>query len=193
MRTRHEKILFTDRLLAATVLPAIPRSVRPNLVTLTRVVAVPFVAFLFYIGEYLTGGILFAVFAFSDAVDGALARTRGQITEWGKIWDPIADKLLVGIAGVILIVRHVSVTLAGVIVVIELALITSGAYRKYVRGIDVKAEWAGKIKMVLQSAGVGLLALYLVTGAGEVLTIAIGALYGAVALALVSFFVYKGV
>lgn len=190
----HERgVQFTDRLLANTILLLMPSVVRPNLVTVIRMVSVPFIFFFLYYGEYTIGGVLFALSAFTDALDGAMARTRDQVTDWGKIWDPIADKLLIGSIGCLLIARYISITLALIIIAIEVFLITNGAYRKYVMKQDVSAEWAGKIKMVLQVVGVGMIPMYALSGHIAVLTTATAVLYAAVLFALMSLIVYRGV
>lgn len=70
----------------------------PNLITVARVLATPLI-FLLILGggfaQLILAFVLFLTAAFSDLWDGYLARRRGQITDFGKLADPIADKLLV--------------------------------------------------------------------------------------------------
>lgn len=72
-----------------------------NKITIFRILLIPFfIASLLYYGEgrpYLrfVALALFAIAAFADAIDGGIARSRGQVTELGIILDPIADKLLI--------------------------------------------------------------------------------------------------
>lgn len=69
----------------------------PNAITTFRVLLTPVVAILILqpsASSRLLGGIVFVVAAVSDLVDGAIARHRGQITDFGQLVDPIADKLL---------------------------------------------------------------------------------------------------
>lgn len=79
-----------------------------NYVTMVRIAMVPFFAWALVAedGESVTwrivATIIFVVAALSDKVDGYLARSRGLITDLGKILDPIADKLLIGTALVLL-------------------------------------------------------------------------------------------
>jgi phosphatidylglycerophosphate synthase len=84
--------------LAKTVLRLIPRSVQPNHLTIARFWLIPFVAYFLFFGNYRIGLFVFILTALTDGIDGALARTRGQITEWGRLYDPVADKLLVATA-----------------------------------------------------------------------------------------------
>ncbi|MDP1707108.1 MAG: CDP-alcohol phosphatidyltransferase family protein, partial [bacterium] len=96
------QLTVTDKILQKIFLPVIPRFITPNIVTWFRFVTVPFVAYLFIQESYIIGLLLFIVSAFSDAVDGSLARTRNQVTDWGKMYDPAADKLLIGVSVFIL-------------------------------------------------------------------------------------------
>jgi CDP-diacylglycerol--glycerol-3-phosphate 3-phosphatidyltransferase len=70
----------------------------PNGITVARVLAAPVIFFLILnggFGQLLVGFVLFVTAGVSDIWDGYLARRRGQITDFGKLADPIADKLLV--------------------------------------------------------------------------------------------------
>src|SRR3989338_2865390 len=106
------QLTLTDKILKRTLLPFIPRYVTPNSVTWFRFVSIPFVGYLLVQEQYFPGLILFFISSFSDAVDGALARTRDQVTEWGKTYDPFADKLLIGTAVFILVSRFLNAYLA---------------------------------------------------------------------------------
>ena len=66
----------------------------PNLITLGRVILVPFVIWLIITGNTKTAFFAFALAGFSDAVDGFLAKRYGWQTELGAFLDPLADKLL---------------------------------------------------------------------------------------------------
>lgn len=69
----------------------------PNAITVGRIALTPLIAWLIFIPTFtarLTGFILFLIAAFSDLVDGHLARKHGWISDFGKLLDPVADKLL---------------------------------------------------------------------------------------------------
>src|SRR5690606_12787865 len=73
------------------------RSTIPNVITVGRVILAPVVAFLVFVpsfGARLLAFILFVVAAVSDLWDGYLARKHGWISDFGKLMDPLADKLL---------------------------------------------------------------------------------------------------
>jgi CDP-diacylglycerol---glycerol-3-phosphate 3-phosphatidyltransferase len=73
------------------------RSTLPNAITVGRIVLAPIVFFLLFVPTFsarLAAWILFLIAAFSDLWDGYLARKHGWVSDFGKLWDPIADKLL---------------------------------------------------------------------------------------------------
>lgn len=180
-----------DRLVAKFFLPLLPPSVTPNAITVFRFVTIPVIVFLL-ITDFLTAGaILFALSAFSDALDGALARTTHQITKWGIIADPLADKLLVGSVAAIAIVTYLSWELAAIIIGIELLLVTS-AYFRY-RGKLTPAKTVGKIKMTLQCLGIIFLFFFVLFGGNAWLLLAKGTLYLAVVFALSSLILYRSI
>lgn len=180
-----------DYFLAKTFLKLIPDSVTPNQMTLFRFATIPIVIILLLTKLYLPATILFSISAFSDALDGARARTTGHITSWGILADPLADKLLIGSTAIILVSRFIGIWLAFLIIFLELALVFS-AYHRY-RGKVIPAKISGKIKMVLQSFGLGFLLLFVVTNSPILLAVATYLLYGAVLFAFLSLFVYRSV
>src|SRR3989338_141010 len=94
---------FLDNIIDKTILWIIPSFVKPNHLTGIRLLMWPIATYLLYIEEYKWGVIVFIFLALTDAIDGALARTRNQITDWGRIFDPIADKLLISFSALIVI------------------------------------------------------------------------------------------
>ena len=112
----------------------------------------PVVVWLIYIGNYTWGVPVFIISAFTDAIDGSLARTRNQITKWGIVFDPIADKLLVGSVLVVLIMKSLSLYLGITIIAIETVVALAGLY-SHRSGEVHMANYLGKMKMVLQVFG----------------------------------------
>lgn len=185
------KVTLSDKIIDKIFLWAFSEKIRPNFLTVFRFITIPFIIFLLLIENYKIALPLFIISAFSDALDGAIARTRKQITDWGIVFDPLADKLLIGSVGGILIFIFISHILAMVMIFLELVLIISAYYR--FKGEIVPAKLSGKIKMILQSVGVALILLFLVTGYPIVLIIASYILYLAVFFALLSIFVYRSI
>ena len=181
------KIYPHDRLMGHTVLKLIPRGVTPNQITIFRILLTPVVLWLLWRQDYASGIILFLFVAFTDAVDGSLARMRDQVTPWGMVWDPVADKLLIGSVVALLLFRHFPVELIVVIFGLEAAFLVGGYYRKR-QGIIVSANWYGKIKMICQVFGVTLFLLFLKTGFAALVPVSYGVFVLAALLALGSLF-----
>ncbi|MEI7513143.1 MAG: CDP-alcohol phosphatidyltransferase family protein [bacterium] len=193
-RKGRAKINFFDRLIANTVLPFVPRTVRPNAVTVFRFICIPFVIYFFLTESYLWGTIIFVLAAFSDALDGAMARVRHQITSDGKFFDPLADKLLIGSASIILISRYISWQLALLIILLELMIISIALYKKRtMKHVVIQAKLSGKIKMVLQCAGIILLLFFILTKMPILLTISTITLWLAIGFAVISMFAYNSI
>ena len=184
------RITVFDRILGKTLLKLIPHTVTPNAITVFRFMTIPFVVYFLYNEFYFYGSILFLISALSDAVDGALARTRNQITEWGKMYDPFADKLLIVSSTLILLLRYTHAFLAWAIAILELFIVISAVYRRTVKHIPVQAHVTGKIKMVLQCVGLCIILLYVLTSVPILFSFGIFTLYLALFFGFISLFVY---
>ena len=191
-QTRYlRKITPIDRVVKLLFLGLVPKFVTPNHITVFRFVTVPFIIVLLLDGHYLGATILFLFSAFSDALDGALARTTGQITRWGILADPLADKLLIGSVSLILISQFLNWGLALVIVFIEIFTVASAYYRY--KGKVVPAKVPAKIKMILQCFGIIFLLFFVIFGGGAWLLMAEVTLYLAVVFALLSLIIYRSI
>jgi len=129
----------------------------PNVLTVLRIVAVP-VLVVALLDETPDGdviaAIVFALAALTDGLDGYIARRRQQITTFGKLMDPLADKLLV-IAALISLVSldRLAAWAAMVIIARELA-VTGLRGLAAERGVVISASWLGKLKTALQIAAI---------------------------------------
>lgn len=129
----------------------------PNTVTASRILIIPIFVLLFSSPtpeRSVAAGLVFLVTALTDLLDGYLARRRGQITNLGKLLDPVADKLLVASALILLVqFQRVEVWLA--IVMIARELIVTGARAVAAKeGFVLPADSYGKIKVVCQVSGI---------------------------------------
>jgi len=185
------KVTAIDKVINILILWMIPESIRPNYITVFRFVSIPFIVYFLLSDSYMAAIILFGVSAFSDAVDGAIARTRNKITDWGIFFDPLTDKLLVTIVGGLVIFRFLSPNLAMLIILIELILGASAYFR--FEGKVVPAKTVGKIKMNLECFGVGFIFLFLVSGFSPFLIVATYVLYLAFIFAVLSLLVYRSI
>lgn len=109
------------------------------------------------IGDWNIAIPLFFIATFTDAVDGSLARTRRQITLWGTIADPVADKLLISSVLLLFVAEELSPAFAAVILGMELVILAHAIVRRRRHGEYSGANWAGKVKMLLQCGGVAAL------------------------------------
>ncbi len=155
---KAEKVYATDRFLVRYLLRWLPAGVTPNQLTVARIVLVPFVIAFLWQENYWVGIPLFLFAALTDALDGAMARTRNMITAWGRIFDPFADKLLVLSVAGILAYAHLPLWLLGAVVVSELLFIVA-ALLWHRQGRLVQANIWGKVKMILQVTSLVLLLL----------------------------------
>jgi CDP-diacylglycerol---glycerol-3-phosphate 3-phosphatidyltransferase len=127
----------------------------PNVLTMLRILLVP-VLLVALLDKSPSGDLLaaivFAVASFTDAIDGYLARTRNAVTNFGKLMDPLADKLLIVAALVALVsLGRLEAWVAMVIIARELAvtLLRMGATQQ---GVVAAANPLGKLKTVVQIA-----------------------------------------
>lgn len=157
MTNENVRLYPHDRILKATVLKLVPSWVTPNQLTMGRFLLTPLV--LMAVNSQIWGWVtvLFAIAALTDVFDGSLARTRKQITMWGTVADPVADKALVGSIALVFVAKQIHPWFAGLLVALE-GLIMVGAYLRFRRRkVYTSANIFGKLKMSLQSTGVLLL------------------------------------
>ena len=142
----------------------------PNALTWFRVVAIPLVALVFY-GPELFGwdeswarpaaGLLFGLAGITDYFDGYLARRLGLTSSFGAFLDPVADKLIVSTALVLLVQADPQITLALVAAIIIGREITVSALREWMSQIGARAHVAvsifGKWKTTLQIIGISFM------------------------------------
>ena len=141
----------------------------PNSLTLARIFLIPLLvvvlltkfegAVIFGIGKELVGALIFAVAALTDWLDGFLARRRQQVTTFGQLMDPLADKLLITAALVSLVQMELAPAwMVAVILGRELG-VTVLRSLAYSRGVTIPASPLGKIKMMSQVIAILLLIL----------------------------------
>jgi CDP-diacylglycerol--glycerol-3-phosphate 3-phosphatidyltransferase len=149
----------------------------PNLLTWGRIFAIPLIIILFYLPYPWSdpaAGVLFALAGITDSFDGYLARKWGQTSRLGEFLDPVADKLIVATALVLLVTRvdqpvyylaglriqsHTIVALVAIVIIgREIAV---SALREWMAEIGARGKVAvsglGKLKTILQIVGLSLL------------------------------------
>lgn len=166
----------------------------PNALTLVRIFLVPFLVvvlltrfeaeLIFGLPKEVIGAAIFGVAAFTDWLDGYLARRRKQVTSLGQMMDPLADKLLVTAALVSLVWMELAAAwMVWVILGRELAITVLRSIA-HARGVSIPASGLGKVKMVMEIVAILLLML----GNQVQLFYALGtvALWGVMIVALIS-------
>jgi len=126
----------------------------PNKLTVGRMLAVPFFIVVLMLGYYYASAVIFILAALTDMLDGQIARKYNLVTNFGKIMDPLADKLLVISALVCLVeLGHVQGWMVIVILAREFT-VTGLRTVAAAQGIVIAAGMTGKIKTVLQMIAV---------------------------------------
>ncbi len=157
----------------------------PNVLTLIRILLVP-VLVVALLDETANGDLLaaivFALASATDAMDGYLARTRNAITTFGKLMDPIADKLLIIAALVALVSLHRLAAWVAMVIIARELTVTVTRMQATQHGVVIAANWWGKAKTIVQVA-----AIFFIIAVGEPSPPWVDALvYGAVAITIVS-------
>jgi CDP-diacylglycerol--glycerol-3-phosphate 3-phosphatidyltransferase len=126
--------------------------------------------------------------ALTDALDGSMARTRNQITKFGMLFDPFADKFLIGVMILFVVIQNFDWRLAMAVLAIEILFIVMALVAE-VKFKSVKAAniW-GKIKMILQVLAVFLTLAGLIWNAEYLFTAAAWLFGVAIGFALISLF-----
>jgi CDP-diacylglycerol--glycerol-3-phosphate 3-phosphatidyltransferase len=167
----------------------------PNSLTVTRIFLVPLLVVVLLtkfegqlilgVPKEIVGAAIFALASLTDWADGYVARRRKQITPFGQMIDPLADKLLTSAALISLVQMELAQSWMVAIIIGREFIVTTLRSLAYARGIAIPASPLGKIKMVAQV--VAILALILGHGQGsEFLLIGQAALWVVVVTALVS-------
>jgi CDP-diacylglycerol--glycerol-3-phosphate 3-phosphatidyltransferase len=163
----------------------------PNLLTGLRLVLVPIFLLFLFAGDghetasRITAFVIFAVAVITDRLDGSLARSYGVTSEFGKLADPIADKMLIGAAliglsmlgdlpwwvTVLILIREIGVT------VLRLAVISRGV---------IPASRGGKLKTLVQAIAIGLFILPLHNLPAMWTTVAWWVMWAAIVLTVVT-------
>jgi CDP-diacylglycerol--glycerol-3-phosphate 3-phosphatidyltransferase len=155
----------------------------PNLLTVFRILLVPVlvVALLDTTSSSWLAAAVFAAASLTDAIDGYIARWRKQITTFGKLMDPVADKLLIIAALVVLVSQdRVPGWIAMVIIAREFA-VTATRMAATGQGVVISANWWGKAKTIVQVA-----AIFFAIGFDPTPVAVDALLYVAVAITIVS-------
>jgi CDP-diacylglycerol--glycerol-3-phosphate 3-phosphatidyltransferase len=146
----------------------------PNYLTLARIVIVPLLVVVlltpvanrwFGVSGYVLAIAIFLAASLTDILDGYLARRRNQVSTLGKFLDPLADKLLVSAALIVLVEKHLAPAWAVVVILGREFIITGLRSVAAAEGIVIQAQSLGKLKMWAQCTAI--VALLIAGAAGD--------------------------
>lgn len=169
----------------------------PNQLTLLRILLIPVFVVIFYLPyewNNLMACIIFSLAGITDALDGYLARKLNQTSSLGAFLDPVADKLMVAVALVLLVQQDPSLLLALAAAIIIGREITVSALREWMAEIGARSKVAvsvlGKIKTIAQLFAIGFLIFKNSVFGLPVYQIGLVLLYIASFLTIISMFQY---
>lgn len=135
----------------------------------------------------MTGGfIVFAFAALTDALDGARARTEHEISDFGKLMDPIADKLLIGSVLLYIGFDYLIVQIFTAVIAFEIIAVAISALAYHKIGRPLGANVYGKIKMLLQTLAVTIFIFGLIYEMNVLIMVSEWILFVALFFALIS-------
>lgn len=150
----------------------------PNKLTLLRILLIPvfmiFVSFPQFPYSYLIAGAVFAIASFTDFLDGAIARKRNLVTDFGKFADPLADKLLTTVAFIYMLLDGVCHPIV-LVIIIAREFAVSGVRMVAAsspEGKVIAANIWGKMKTALMM--ITIVAYYVMVGLREIVFTPIG-------------------
>ena len=169
----------------------------PNTLTVSRIILIPVLVLVFYWpfeNHKIVAAAIFGLAAITDWFDGYLARKLAQMTEFGAFLDPVADKLMVAVALVLLVEQHDTIifTLAACVIIGREIVIS--ALREWMAELgehaSVAVNYIGKVKTTFQMIAIAALLALSPNSETWMLGLAYIVLYAAAILTLWSMVVY---
>ena len=121
----------------------------PNILTIFRFILIPVILFYIFTGNYLLAFIFFTLSGLTDVLDGFIARKFNLISNFGKLMDPLADKLTqIAVLTSLVTLEIIPVWILVIVVIKELVMVI-GASFLYGKDVVVYSKWYGKLATVL--------------------------------------------
>lgn len=121
----------------------------PNILTIIRFLLIPFIVFFIFQEKYIMAFVFFTLSGITDVADGFIARKFNFITNFGKLMDPLADKLTqISTLGSLAIVGIIPIWILIIVLIKEFIMIV-GASFLYGKDVVVYSKWYGKLATVL--------------------------------------------
>ncbi len=122
----------------------------PNFLTGIRFLMIPIFGYYLYVRNYKVASILFIFAGLTDVLDGFIARKYNLITSWGKLADPLADKLIQLTALIFLTINNLIPSIFLIIVLVKESMMIIGSALLYKKdNVVVYANWYGKLATVV--------------------------------------------
>ena len=121
----------------------------PNTLTVLRFILIPLILYYIFTGNYLLGFIFFTLSGITDILDGTIARKFNLISNFGKLMDPLADKLTQISVLASLVIKDIIPIWILIIVVLKEFVMIMGASFLYGKDVVVYSKWYGKLATVL--------------------------------------------
>ena len=132
----------------------------PNILTILRIVAVPFFIFCYYKEQYIAAFILFVLASLTDMADGHIARKYDLVSNFGKFMDPLADKILTYAAFCLFVEEKIIPAYFLIIVLFREFAVAGIRMLAASKGTVIAADIFGKIKTVLQMVSIPMYLFY---------------------------------
>lgn len=121
----------------------------PNILTILRFLLIPIILYFIFAGNYILGFIFLTISGITDILDGCIARKFNLISNFGKLMDPLADKLTqISVLASLVIVDIIPVWILAIVILKELIMVI-GASFLYGKDVVVYSKWYGKLSTVL--------------------------------------------
>lgn len=121
----------------------------PNILTIIRFLFIPIILNSIFDGNYILGIIFFTISGLTDVLDGFIARKFNLVSNFGKLMDPLADKLTqISVLAALVSVKIIPVWILAIVVLKELIMVV-GASFLYGKDVVVYSKWFGKLATVL--------------------------------------------
>ncbi|MFA5048187.1 MAG: CDP-alcohol phosphatidyltransferase family protein [Patescibacteria group bacterium] len=161
-----------DGFWTVTVLRLLPSWIRPNQLTILRLILLPVLLYFLASGVFVLAFVFFLLIALSDSLDGSLARVRHKESAWGVVLDPLADRLLIMLTSIFLLYFYPLNWLLLAIIIFDLLFVVGGtlALARSPKYLLTANRW-GKSKMFFQVAGILGIFLALVFNSGPLVLI----------------------
>ena len=121
----------------------------PNILTILRFLFIPIILYFVFTGNYILGFIFFTISGITDILDGFIARKFNLISNFGKLMDPLADKLTqISVLAALVTFNLIPVWILVIVIFKELIMVL-GASFLYGKDVVVYSKWYGKLATVL--------------------------------------------